>query len=255
MDALVGRAAALRAVELVEPRSVLGKSTVECIQSGAVYGFAAQVDGLCERIQDELGECTIVSTGGLADLITPLSRDIEHVEPWLTLHGLRLVYEKNVECNVSVPYRFETTATTSRRSAAAATTTALEPGEETGIEVRSPVGSCCTGRRASSLFATLRDGSGTMQLFALAALTDDFDGFVGHRLGDWVGATGEVVKTKRGELSVKVASWVDARRDAPQLPGQVARHQRRRHALPPALRRPVGESTTRARPSCSAAGS
>src|SRR3954466_5565885 len=96
MDALVGRAAALRAVELREPRSVLGKSTVECIQSGAVYGFAAQVDGLCERIQDELGECTIVSTGGLAGLITPLSKYIERCEPWLTLHGLRLVYEKNV---------------------------------------------------------------------------------------------------------------------------------------------------------------
>ena len=96
MDALVGRAAALRAVELVEPRSVLGKSTVESIQSGAVYGFAAQVDGLCDRIQDELGECTVVSTGGLADLITPFSKHIEHVEPWLTLHGLRLVYEKNV---------------------------------------------------------------------------------------------------------------------------------------------------------------
>ncbi len=96
MDALVGRAAQLRAVELVEPRSVLGKSTVECIQSGAVYGFAAQVDGLCERIQRELGDCTIVSTGGLADLITPLSTFIYHSEPWLTLHGLRLVYEKNV---------------------------------------------------------------------------------------------------------------------------------------------------------------
>ena len=96
MDALVGRAAQLRAVELVEPRSVLGKSTVECIQSGAVYGFAAQVDGLCERIQRELGDCTIVSTGGLADLITPLSAFIDHSEPWLTLHGLRLVYEKNV---------------------------------------------------------------------------------------------------------------------------------------------------------------
>ncbi|MCX7620906.1 MAG: type III pantothenate kinase [Acidimicrobiales bacterium] len=95
MDALVGRAAALRAVELREPRHVLGKSTVESIQSGAVYGFAAQVDGLCDRIQDELGECTIISTGGLADLITPLSQRIEHTEPWLTLHGLRLVYEKN----------------------------------------------------------------------------------------------------------------------------------------------------------------
>jgi type III pantothenate kinase len=95
MDALVGRAAALRAVELKAPRNVLGKSTVESIQSGAVYGFAAQVDGLCDRIIDELGPCTIVSTGGLADLITPLSTRIEHSEPWLTLHGLRLVYEKN----------------------------------------------------------------------------------------------------------------------------------------------------------------
>jgi type III pantothenate kinase len=95
MDALVGRAAALRAVELVEPKSVLGKSTVESIQSGAVYGFAAQVDGLCDRIETELGECTVVSTGGLADLITPHSQRIQHIEPWLTLHGLRLVYEKN----------------------------------------------------------------------------------------------------------------------------------------------------------------
>jgi type III pantothenate kinase len=96
MDALVGRAAALRAVELVEPKSVLGKSTVESIQSGAVYGFAAQVDGLCDRIEAELGECTVVSTGGLADLITPYSERIQHVEPWLTLHGLRLVHEKNL---------------------------------------------------------------------------------------------------------------------------------------------------------------
>jgi type III pantothenate kinase len=95
MDALVGRASALRAVELVEPRNVLGKSTVESIQSGAVYGFASQVDGLCDRISDELGACTVISTGGLADLITPLSKRIEHTEPWLTLHGLRLVYEKN----------------------------------------------------------------------------------------------------------------------------------------------------------------
>ena len=96
MDALVGKAAALRAVELVPPRHVLGKSTVESIQSGAVYGFAAQVDGLCDRIVAELGECTVVSTGGLAALITPFSRRIQHTEPWLTLHGLRLVYEKNL---------------------------------------------------------------------------------------------------------------------------------------------------------------
>jgi type III pantothenate kinase len=95
MDALVGRAAALRAVELRPPRNVLGKSTVESIQSGAVYGFAAQVDGLVDRIQEELGDCTVLSTGGLAPLITPFSRRIQHIEPWLTLHGLRLVHEKN----------------------------------------------------------------------------------------------------------------------------------------------------------------
>jgi type III pantothenate kinase len=95
MDALVGRAAALRAVELKPPRSVLGKSTVESIQSGAVYGFAAQVDGLVARIEDELGPCTVLSTGGLATLISPFSERIQHVEPWLTLHGLRLVHEKN----------------------------------------------------------------------------------------------------------------------------------------------------------------
>lgn len=96
MDALFGRAAALRGVELVEPHSVIGKSTVESIQAGAVYGFAAQVDGLCRRFERELGECTIVATGGLAGLIAPLSECIQHQEPWLTLHGLRLVYERNL---------------------------------------------------------------------------------------------------------------------------------------------------------------
>ncbi|GIU84785.1 MAG: type III pantothenate kinase [Acidimicrobiales bacterium] len=95
LDALFGRAAALRAVELREPRSVLGKSTVESIRSGTVYGFAAQVDGLCRRIVDELGECRVVATGGLAELIAPYSETIEQIEPWLTLHGLRLIYAKN----------------------------------------------------------------------------------------------------------------------------------------------------------------
>jgi type III pantothenate kinase len=96
LDALFGRAAALRRVELVEPRNVIGKSTVESIQSGAVYGFAAQVDGLVARFEQELGDCTVVATGGLAGLITPLTESIEHHEPWLTLHGLRLVYERNI---------------------------------------------------------------------------------------------------------------------------------------------------------------
>ncbi len=96
LDALFHHAAALRRVELVEPRSVIGKSTVESIQSGALYGFAAQVDGMCSRFAAELGPSTVVATGGLSDVIAPLSDCIEHHEPWLTLHGLRLVYERNV---------------------------------------------------------------------------------------------------------------------------------------------------------------
>jgi type III pantothenate kinase len=95
LDALFGRAAALRRVELVEPRNVIGKNTVESMQSGAVYGFAAQVDGLCRRIVDELGEATVVATGGLAGLITPLSTMIQYHEPWITLIGLRLIWERN----------------------------------------------------------------------------------------------------------------------------------------------------------------
>jgi type III pantothenate kinase len=96
LDALFGRAAALRRVELVEPRSVIGKSTVEAIQAGAVYGFTDQVDGLVHRFEKELGECTVISTGDVAELIAPLSTTIQHHEPWLTLYGLRLVYERNM---------------------------------------------------------------------------------------------------------------------------------------------------------------
>jgi len=95
LDALFGRAAALRRVELVEPRSVIGKTTVECIQSGTLYGYTDLVDGMCRRIQAELGGATVVATGGLSGVIGPLSQTIEHHEPWLTLHGLRLVFERN----------------------------------------------------------------------------------------------------------------------------------------------------------------
>jgi type III pantothenate kinase len=95
LDALFGRAAALRAVDLVEPRSVVGKSTVESIQSGSIYGFTAMIDGMVERFRAEIGECNIVATGGLAHLIAPVSVTIEHVEPFLTLHGLRLVHDRN----------------------------------------------------------------------------------------------------------------------------------------------------------------
>jgi type III pantothenate kinase len=96
MEALFQHAAALRRVELVEPRSAIGRSTAESIQSGALYGFAAQVDGMCRRILAELGSGTVVATGGLSELVAPYSESIQHVQPWLTLHGLRLVYERNV---------------------------------------------------------------------------------------------------------------------------------------------------------------
>lgn len=100
LDALLSRAAALQDVELVEPRAAIGKTTVECMQSGILYGSAGQVDGLCRRIQAELagsGACTVVATGGLSGLITPISETIQHHEPWLTLHGLRLVFERNCD--------------------------------------------------------------------------------------------------------------------------------------------------------------
>jgi type III pantothenate kinase len=96
MDALFDHAAALRRVELVEPRQVIGKSTVESIQSGALYGFAGQVDGVCRRFVGELGPSSVIATGGLAEVVAPFSEYIEHLEPWLTLHGLRLVYERNL---------------------------------------------------------------------------------------------------------------------------------------------------------------
>jgi type III pantothenate kinase len=101
LEALYQHAAALRRVEIVEPRHVIGRSTVESIESGTLYGFAAQVDGLARRFMEELGPSTVVATGGLSSLIAPHSDTIEHVEPWLTLHGLRIVYERNVSSKVS----------------------------------------------------------------------------------------------------------------------------------------------------------
>jgi type III pantothenate kinase len=97
MDALFGRAAGLRKVELVPPKNIIGKSTVESIQSGAIHGFTGQVDHLVRCFEAELGTCTVIATGGLASLIGPLSTTIQHLEPWLTLFGLRLVFERNKE--------------------------------------------------------------------------------------------------------------------------------------------------------------
>jgi type III pantothenate kinase len=96
MEALFARAARLTKVDFAEPESVIGKTTTQALQSGVVYGFAGQVDGIVGRIRGELGnEARAVATGGLADLIAPHARTIERVDPDLTLEGLRLVWALN----------------------------------------------------------------------------------------------------------------------------------------------------------------
>jgi len=98
MDALFQRAARLFKVDFVEPPTVIAKNTAASLQSGLVYGFAGQVDGIVERIRGELGEeAQTVATGGLADLIVPHARTLDRVDPFLTLEGLRLVWERNRE--------------------------------------------------------------------------------------------------------------------------------------------------------------
>ena len=96
MEALFERAARLRKVDFIEPASVIGKTTVAALQSGVVYGFAGQVDGIVKAIRGELGQdARAIATGGLAELIYPHAATIERVDPFLTLEGLRLVWERN----------------------------------------------------------------------------------------------------------------------------------------------------------------
>jgi type III pantothenate kinase len=97
VDALAQRGARLFKVELSAPRSVIGKSTVEALQSGLLYGFAGQVDGIVRRIKAELGgSARVIATGGLAFLVLGESETIDVHEPDLTLIGLRMVFERNV---------------------------------------------------------------------------------------------------------------------------------------------------------------
>jgi type III pantothenate kinase len=96
MDALFARAARLTKIDFVEPETAIGKTTGASLQSGLVYGFAGQVDGIVERMRSELGDTApAIATGGLAELIAPHSRTIEKVDPLLTLDGLRLVWDRN----------------------------------------------------------------------------------------------------------------------------------------------------------------
>src|ERR1700719_3050215 len=102
VDALSRRAAQLLKVELTRPPRVIGKNTVEALQSGIIYGFAAQVEGIAQRMARELspddpGAVTTIATGGLAPPLLGEGDVIDYHEPWLTLIGLRLVYERNTE--------------------------------------------------------------------------------------------------------------------------------------------------------------
>ncbi|MCW2540285.1 MAG: type pantothenate kinase [Frankiales bacterium] len=101
LDALAARAAQLRTVELIAPRSPIGKNTVEALQSGILFGFAGQVDGLVRRIAKTLhpadaNAVTVIATGGLAPLMVEHAETITRHEPDLTLIGLRLIYDRNI---------------------------------------------------------------------------------------------------------------------------------------------------------------
>jgi type III pantothenate kinase len=99
LEALGRRGAQLRKVELLRPRAVIAKNTVEALQSGILYGFASQVDGIVGRMLDELGlepgQANVVATGGLAPLVVEECASFTDHQPWLTLLGLEIVYARN----------------------------------------------------------------------------------------------------------------------------------------------------------------
>jgi type III pantothenate kinase len=95
LEALAERAAALPRIDLAPPRALIGKTTVDAIRAGTLYGFAGMVDGIIGRLHEELGEFRTLATGGLASAVVPHCRTIDEADDLLTLHGLRLIWERN----------------------------------------------------------------------------------------------------------------------------------------------------------------
>ena len=96
LDALTSRAAQLPGISLDQPKQVIGKNTVDCMRSGMMFGTAAMIDGLVERMEEELGHrCTLIATGGLAQFIAPLCKREIILDKDLLLKGLNIIYKKN----------------------------------------------------------------------------------------------------------------------------------------------------------------
>lgn len=96
LNALTERASKLPQVDLIEPERLIGKTTLEAIQSGVIYGFAAQIDGIVYRLRDELGdELKVIATGGLSSHIVPFCETVDQTDDLLTLLGLQLIYARN----------------------------------------------------------------------------------------------------------------------------------------------------------------
>jgi len=106
LDALLGRAAKLSRIEIAEPPRVVGRNTTHAVQSGVIHGYAALVDGLVAKIKAELDfECAVIGTGKLSELIAKHSEALQSLDPDLTLHGLRILHERNTESGAGQPAR------------------------------------------------------------------------------------------------------------------------------------------------------